>query len=304
MADSAVQQSVGGILVAAVKQLRPKQWTKNAFVFPALLFSGRFLDIAHVGWALLAFITFSLLASAGYILNDYLDREADRRHPKKKFRPIASGALSVPAAMALLVATFTGGAAIGWYVSPMFLAVALCYLATTLLYSFVFKHRVILDVMFLASGFVWRVVGGAVAIGVSVSDWLFLCTAFLALFLGFNKRRGELLKLGAGQGTRKNLEHYSPQMLEQFQGVVTGGVITCYSLYCVLGPTRWMILTLPFVLYGIFRYIYLVDRHGEGDAPDETLLRDWPTLLTVLLYGLLCVAISAGHHLDALPKLR
>ncbi|MCA9571383.1 MAG: UbiA prenyltransferase family protein, partial [Myxococcales bacterium] len=167
--------------LAALKQLRLKQWAKQVFLVPALVFSGEFLDPSAILRVLVAILSFSLLASAGYILNDYLDREADRQHPKKRFRPIASGDLPIPAAFALFAAAVVGGVALGWWLSPMFLVIAFTYLATTLSYSFYFKHRVILDVMFLALGFVWRVVAGAFAIKVQVSAWLFLCTAFFSL---------------------------------------------------------------------------------------------------------------------------
>jgi 4-hydroxybenzoate polyprenyltransferase len=289
--------------VAAVKQLRPKQWFKNIFLFPALLFSGRFLEPDPVIASLIGFGAFSLLASSGYILNDYLDREADRKHPKKRFRPIASGALPIPAAWILFALAIGGGVALSLSLSPAFLFIGMVYLTTTLSYSFYFKHRVILDVLFLASGFLWRTIAGAVAIRVEVSPWLFLCTAFVALFFGFNKRRGELLQVGAHTGTRRNLAEYSPQMLEQFQAIVTSGTIITYLLYTVLGPTGWMTLTIPMVLYGIFRYIYLIDRHGEGGAPDETLLRDRPMLLTGVLYLATAVFVLLADSGGWLPNL-
>lgn len=291
------------IAAAAVKQLRPKQWLKNVFMLPAVLFSGKFLELDPVMATCVGVASFSLLASAGYILNDYLDREADRNHPKKKHRPIASGALPLPAAWLLFAACLLGGASLGYLLSPAFLMIAMTYLATTLSYSFYFKHKVLLDVLFLASGFVWRAIAGAVAIDVHVSPWLFLCTVFVALFFGFNKRRGELLHVGAHSSTRRNLAEYSPQMLEQFQAIVTSATIITYLLYTVLGPTGWMTLTIPMVLYGMFRYIYLIDRHGEGGAPDETLLKDRPMLLTGVLYLLVSLLVLVGNEFDMLPIL-
>lgn len=289
--------------VAALKQLRPKQWTKNAFLFAALVFSGQFLVPESIGRSFVGFASFCLLSSSGYILNDYLDREADRKHPRKRHRPIASGALPVPAAVALMAVTLIGGLALAYTLGWGFFAIAVTYLVTTQSYSFYFKHKVILDVMFLSSGFVWRAIAGALAIDVAVSAWLFLCTAFLALFLGFNKRRAELLQIGADGGTRKNLADYSPKMLEQYQSIVTGATVLCYALYTVLGETTWMTATIPLVLYGIFRYIYLVDRHGEGGAPDETLLRDVPLMMTVVLYGFVAMAVMLGHEWGHLPEL-
>jgi len=286
VSEAIVKRTPVTIVKAAIEQLRPKQWAKNVFLFPALIFSGEFLSVEPSVRALVGFACFSLLASSGYIFNDYLDREADRKHPKKRHRPIASGALPVPLALVLMAVILGTGVAVSYALSPWFLAVGLLYLFTTLSYSFYFKHRVILDVMVLSSGFVWRVVAGAVAIDVPVSPWLFLCTAFLALFLGFNKRRAELLHVGAHTGTRRNLADYSPQMLEQFQNIVTGCTILSYALYTVQGTNPWMVLTIPWVLYGIFRYIYLVDRKGEGGAPDETLLSDRPMLFTGIGYVL------------------
>lgn len=279
------------VLKAGLKQLRPKQWAKNVLVFAALIFSGRFMDAGSVGLALLAFASFSLIASAGYILNDWLDREADRKHPKKKFRPIASGALPPAAAWALLAVVTAIGVGLAAWLSPLYLAVVLLYFVTTMSYSLYFKHHVILDVMMLGACYVWRVIGGAVAIGVAVSEWLFLCTAFVSLFIGFNKRRAELAQLGSDSGTRKNLQAYSPTMIAEFQAIVTSGTVMSYMLYAALGPSKWMTLTIPFVLYGVFRYIYLVDRHGEGAAPDETLLQDIPILLTGALYAITAMAV-------------
>ena len=280
-----------GLVRAAVKQLRPKQWAKNVFLFAAIIFSRKFTDPDAVMKVLIGFASFSLVASSGYILNDYLDREADRKHPKKRFRPIASGALPIPVAWVLLVGCLIGGFGLAWSLGPAFLGITVVYLVTTKSYSFYFKHRVILDVMFLASGFVWRAIAGALAIGVHVSPWLFLCTAFVALFLGFNKRYAELLQLGDKAGTRRNLQHYSPKILEQYQAIVTASTVLCYALYTVQGTTPWMTLTIPYVLYGIFRYIYLVEQKGQGGAPDETLLSDVPILVNGLLFALTAAAV-------------
>ncbi len=301
--ESVIKRTPSSVAFAAIKQLRPKQWAKQVFLVPALMFSGRFLELDPIVSTALGIMTFNLLSSSGYILNDYLDREADAKHPKKRNRPIASGALPVPAAFVLMAVCLLGGAAIGWSLSPGFLLIALVYLATTLSYSFWFKHVVLLDVLFLSSGFVWRTIAGAVAINVHVSPWLIVCTIFLALFFGFNKRRAELLQVGAHSGTRRNLSEYSPDMLEQFQAIVTSATIMSYCLYTVLGPTGWMTTTIPMVLYGIFRYIYLIDRHGEGGAPDETLLRDRPLLATGALYLATSLGVLIGDHFGWLPVL-
>jgi 4-hydroxybenzoate polyprenyltransferase len=243
----------------------------------------------------LAFLSFCLLSSTGYIFNDYRDVEADRKHPKKRHRPLASGEIGPVGAWVLMGACLLGAIGLAFLVNVPFVIVAGLYFATTLSYSGFFKHYVILDVMFLAACYIWRAVAGAVAIDVRISPWLLLCTAFLALFLGFNKRRGEILMLeGSVGGTRKILADYSPAMLQEFQAITTSGTIISYSLYTVLGsPTPWLLLTLPFVLYGIFRYIYLMDQKGEGAAPDETLLRDKPILATVALYLAMAVLVLA-----------
>lgn len=274
------------LLLAALQAMRPKQWTKNAFLFAALVFSFEFLDPEPVLQALWAFGCFCLVSSAGYIINDLRDREADAQHPKKRKRAIASGALPVPAARAQAVVIGVLGLGAAWALSPSFALVTLAYFVTTMSYSLYFKNIVILDIMFLSSGFMWRAIAGAVAIQVHISAWLLLCTGFLALFLGFNKRRGELIVMGDKAGsTRKTLTEYSPALLDEFQSITTSGTVVSYALYTVLGsPTSWLLITMPYVLYFIFRYIYLVQMRGEGGAPDETLTSDRPVLVAAVLY--------------------
>lgn len=289
------------IVTAMFRQLRARQWSKNALLFAALIFSGEFTVPESIVNAIAAFFSFSLLASSGYVFNDYLDREADRNHPKKRFRPIASGALPESLALVELALLLVAGVAIANWIGGLFLFAALAYLATTLAYSFFFKHIVILDVMVLASCYVWRVVGGALAIKVHVSAWLFLCTAFLALFIGFNKRRAELRELGDKAGTRKSLMQYNARMLEEFQSITTANTIVSYALYTVLGAqTPWMAMTIPFVLYAVFRYVYLVEQNGEGAAPDETLLTDAPILVTAVLYAATAVGVILLDRTGAL----
>ncbi len=304
--ESPSPTSVGGprgpldLPLAALQALRPKQWAKNGVLFAALVFSLRFTDpVEHsvlwrpIGLVGLAFLAFCLLSSSGYILNDARDVEADRRHPTKSRRPIAAGRLPLRFAYAEMVVIFGLGALISWWISPLFLLVAMLYYVTTLSYSFYFKHVVILDVMFLSSGFVWRAVAGAVAIQAAPSVWLLTCTAFLALFLGFNKRRGELSLLeDRARTTRKILQEYSHDLVQELQAVTSSGTILSYALYTALGsPTPWLMLTLPLVLYGVFRYMYLVNAKNEGGAPDETLYKDKPILVTCLLYVLTVVII-------------
>jgi 4-hydroxybenzoate polyprenyltransferase len=224
------------------------------------------------------------------VYNDLRDVEGDRRHPKKRFRPLAAGEVGTRGAWLLMAACTAVALALAAWLGPWFVVVALAYFATTLSYSLYFKHHVILDVMMLASCYIWRAAAGAVAIDARISSWLLVCTAFGALFLGFNKRRGELLLLeGKVAGTRKSLAHYSPAMLMEFQAITTSGTIISYALYTVEKP--WLGLTLPYVLYGVFRYIYLIDQKGEGAAPDETLLRDRPIQVTAILFVLTAVVV-------------
>ncbi len=297
MTDPSLPSPAGGplrLVAASLQALRPKQWVKNVLLLAAIVFSMQYTSVDAWVRTGLGIAAFSLVSSSGYILNDARDREADRLHPRKKQRPIASGALPVGLAWVLMGVVFALGLGISWYLSPAFLVVILLYFLTTVSYSLYFKHIVILDVMMLAACYLWRAAAGAVAIGVPMSPWLLTCTAFLALFLGFNKRRGELGELSPEDvgKTRKNLLEYNAETLVEFQAITTSGTIISYALYTVLGsPTPWMLLTLPYVLYGVFRYIWLVNTRREGAAPDETLLRDVPILATGLLFGVTAIAV-------------
>jgi 4-hydroxybenzoate polyprenyltransferase len=291
--ETPTQQSTGDLLLAAIQALRMKQWIKNLLVYAALIFAMRFTNVDLIIDATLGFFAFCFISSAGYLFNDSRDREADSHHPRKSKRPIASGRLPVRTAYIEMVLVLGLGIGIAAIISPMFLLVAVLYFATTMSYSLYFKHHVILDVMFISAGFLWRATAGAVAIDVVISPWLLTCTAFLTLFIGFNKRRSELnLVKGQGNATRKNLMHYTPELLIEFQAITTSGTIISYALYTVLGsPSSWLLLTLPHVLYGIFRYIFLVNNLGEGEEPADTLLRDKPLLGTCVTYGATVVAI-------------
>ena len=281
------------LLLAMLQALRMKQWIKNLLLYAALIFALKFTELGMVMDATLGFITFCMVSSAGYIYNDSRDREADAKHPRKCTRPIASGRLPLGAAYAEMVGLLLIGFGVAYSLSPLFALVTFLYLSTTLSYTFFFKHHVILDVMFISAGFLWRAAAGAIAINVLISPWLLTCTAFLTLFIGFNKRRSELgLMAGKGNATRKNLMHYTPELLVEFQAITTSGTVISYALYTVLGsPSQWLLLTLPYVLYGIFRYIFLVNNLDEGEEPADTLLRDLPLLATVVLYGITVVGI-------------
>lgn len=293
-APQQLQRTPASVAAAAIKAMRPKQWAKQVLLLAGIVFSMRFLDLTAWRDVFIGIMAFNLVSSSGYLLNDARDVEADRKHPRKHKRPIASGALPVPLAYAQMVLIFLLGLALAWSLSAEFLAVVLLYFVTTVSYSMFFKHIVILDVMMLAACYLWRAAAGAVAIDVAISPWLLLCTAFLALFLGFNKRRGELMEIDQAQvgQTRRNLRDYTHDTIVEFQAITTSGTIISYALYTVLAsPTPWLLLTLPHVLYGIFRYIWLVNARMEGAAPDETLLRDVPILVTGAIYGLTAIAV-------------
>ena len=277
--------------------LRPHQWTKNLFVLAALGFSKHLFDGDAVLRAGAAFLAFCVLSGAVYLVNDLVDRESDRLHPAKRSRPIASGALGVPAARACAVLLLVAGLAASFALGPGFLLCALGYLALNLAYSLGLKHVVILDVLAIALGFVLRAVAGALAIQVVFSDWLLVCTILLALFLALAKRRHELVSLEDAAGHRRILAEYSPYLLDQMIAVVTASCLTAYSFY-TLAPdtvekyrTDRLALTIPFVIYGIFRYLYLVHRKDQGGSPGDVLLTDRPLLAAVALWAVAVVVI-------------
>jgi 4-hydroxybenzoate polyprenyltransferase len=285
------------VLAQLLISLRPAQWTKNLIVFAALLFGRRLLDPTAVGLALAAFLVFCALSGVVYLVNDVSDREADRRHPVKRRRPIASGALGV--GPALTAAAVLGAVALGaaFWLAPALGAVALTYVVLLTLYTWVLKHLVILDVLAIAIGFVLRAVAGAVVIGVPISEWLLVCTMLLALFLALSKRRHELTQLaGAATEHRRILKEYDPYLLDQMIGVVTASTLVAYIIYCTSPETverfgtDWLVLTTPFPIYGIFRYLYLVHRQGMGD-PSEVLLTDRPLLGCVASWALVVALI-------------
>jgi 4-hydroxybenzoate polyprenyltransferase len=272
--------------------LRPEQWTKNLFVFAGLIFGGRLLQWDAVLVATAAFAIFCVLSGAVYLLNDIADRDADRRHPLKESRPIASGQLAVGAALPVAGVLAAGGVAAAFLIRPAFGAAAAAYLLLLLAYSLALKHVVIIDVLTIAAGFVLRAVAGALAVAVPIGTWLLVCTTLLALFLALSKRRHELLLLGdAATDHRRILEEYSPYLLDQMIAVVTASTLIAYTVYATsaetaerLGTTR-LGVTIPFVLYGIFRYLYLVHQKRGGGSPAALLLTDGPLLACVALWA-------------------
>ena len=282
-----------GLLRAIFSALRPKQATKNLFLFAALIFSGYITKPYQARGAILhvivAFLLFSLTAGSIYLLNDILDVENDKQHPKKRFRPIASGRLPIPVAWGAMLFCSVGGLVLSFLLDPNFGLVALGYFVLMLAYNFYLKHQVLLDVFTIAIGFVLRTSAGGLVIHVAVSPWLLLCTFQLALFLGFGKRRQELVLLGDEAGShRANLDEYSIPFLEQMINIVSAITIVCYSVYTIESDTSkshphfW--ITVPFVMYGVCRYLYLVYQKGWGGAPDEALLKDRMLQVSILLW--------------------
>jgi 4-hydroxybenzoate polyprenyltransferase len=279
-----------------LRSLRPAQWAKNLFVLAPLVFGGLLLSTSAVARAALAVVAFCGASSAVYLVNDLRDREEDR------LRPLAAGTLKVPAAVAAVIALAAAALTIAAWLGSAFAWILVAYLLLNLLYTLWFKHMVILDVMSISLGFVLRVEAGAQAMGVEVSRWLFLCTIFLALFLAFSKRRHEITLLaGEASGQRPVLDHYSPAFLDQMINVVTASSVVSYALYAVAPETvqkyhtQDLVFTIPLVLYGIFRYLYLMyQRPGERN-PTEAILHDPPFLINMMLWGLAVVWIVYKH---------
>ncbi|UCH77463.1 MAG: decaprenyl-phosphate phosphoribosyltransferase [Candidatus Coatesbacteria bacterium] len=283
------------MIAAVLKLMRPRQWTKNLILFVAVVFAGRALVLTDALNSVLGFVLFCFLSSSVYVLNDVVDAPYDRRHPVKKDRPIASGRISRGAG-AVLFAVFAAGS-LGlsfWMLGWKFGACAVTYFVLNLGYSFGLKRVVIVDVVVIAMGFVARAVAGIYAIVAEpgqISEWLLICTFFLALFLGFSKRRGEITDLSENAvAHRPILASYSPKLIDEMVGITTASSVMSYSLYTIwpgtvarLG-TKNMIYTIPFVVYGIFRYLYLIHKKGKGASPSAILIEDRPLQGNILLY--------------------
>lgn len=283
-----------------VRSLRPRQWTKNLIVFAGLVFGERRLDGDAALSAVVAFFVFCLLSGVVYLVNDVRDREADRLHPIKRHRPVASGDLAPGTALVAAAIVAAAALAAGFTLSMPFGGVAAAYVVLLSVYSTTLKHLVILDVLTIAVGFVLRAWAGAVAVDVVVSHWLLLLTLLLALFIGFGKRRSELVTLAdRAHAHRRSLAEYSPHFLDQMISVVAASTLLAYALYTIDPPTveRFgtdrLLWTFPFPLYGLFRYLYLVHQRQGGD-PSELLLTDPPLLACVALWGLAVLAIVYG----------
>ena len=288
------RSSARGLIVS----LRPSQWTKNLLVFAPLIFAVKLFDIAAVVRAAAAFAVFCAMSSVVYLINDVMDREGDRQHPLKCRRPIAAGELSVPAALTAAGGIGALGITSAFALDWGFGAVAVLYLVLQTLYSVALKHIVIVDALTLAMGFVLRAIAGAVVLHVIVSHWLFVCTILAALFIALAKRRHELVLLADGAAShRPILDEYSPYLLDQMIAVVTASTLIAYIFYTISPETEqkfgtpWLGLTIPFALYGIFRYLYLVHRRDGGGSPADLLLNDRPLLACVTLWVIAVVLI-------------
>ncbi len=276
-----------------IKVMRPRQWTKNLIAFAPLLFSMHFHELDLLMKVTICCICLCLVSGAVYVLNDVLDVEADRAHPTKKNRPIASGAVSVNSAIAVGVCSAILGIAIGFCVRPMLGVVLILYLALQFLYTLWAKHKALLDAFSIAAGFVLRALAGGVAANVPLSCWFLLCTSFGALFLALEKRRQELKILGDGATAhRKVLGFYSVELLDRLEAIILPSLITAYSFYSFQSQNgQWMMLTVPFVLYGVMRFKVLSHRDTSTSAPEEVLLKDRPIQITIILWVLTCAGV-------------
>ena len=284
------------MLTALLRSMRPRQWAKNTFIFAPLVFDQKLTQLDALLPTLAGFVLLCTASSAVYLVNDLADIEADRKHPSKRLRPIAAGALPQGVAKVSAVLLFALTLVLSLLLNWAFTLIVATYILTNLLYSFWLKHVPIIDVLILASGYVLRVAAGVVLISVErFSPWLYICTTLLALFIGFGKRRAEMVLLADGANEhRRVLDGYTLPFLDQLIVIVSACAIMAYSLYTLsaenLPDNHFMMLTIPFVMYGIFRYLQLIHVQSAGGAPDELVLSDRPLLLTILLWGLSAAA--------------
>ncbi|MCD6327117.1 decaprenyl-phosphate phosphoribosyltransferase [bacterium] len=290
-----------------LRTMRPKQWTKNVLLFGGLVFSKHLLNGELLLRSLLGFCVFCILSGLVYVINDITDIDKDKNHPKKKYRPIASGAVSPGLALAFSCVLSVLALALAAHLSLRFAIISAVYPAVMVLYSYVLKHVVILDIMTISAGFVIRALAGAIVVNVDFSGWLIACTIFLSLFLAIAKRRHELISLGDGaEAHRFILKEYTAQLLDQMISIMTASTILAYTLY-TMSPeitekfgTEYLYLTVPFVLYGMLRYLYLVYRKEKGGSPAQILLEDIPLIVDILLWGGLVFLLVYWHALRRL----
>jgi len=308
-ANTSLEKTVtrnGSALRGLIVTMRLKQWLKNGFIFLPLLFDVKLLNLLYLARTLAGFALLCLASSVVYIINDLADIEKDRRHPTKRYRPLASGQLAPGVALAGALVLTLITLPLSFVLNTTFGLIVAGYLVLQLAYSFFLKHMIILDVLTVSAGFVLRVAAGVALVDVvRFSPWLYVLTTLLALFLSFGKRRHELLLLKEEANShRASLEEYNLPLLDEMMSVVTATTVVAYSLYTFsaenLPKNHTMMLTIPFVLYGIFRYLYLIHVRGEGGAPDEVVLRDRPMQITLLLWGLSVFLILYPDEIAAL----
>ncbi len=291
--NNAVSSKKPSFILSVIKLIRPHQWTKNVFVLAALVFDGSLFNTEKLFSALAGFAAFCLISGSVYIINDIVDRDKDRAHHEKCKRPIAAGHISVVQASVIFVLMLAASLVSGFWLDIRFGIILVAYLVINLAYSFKLKTKPIIDIMCVAAGFVLRVVSGGIVIDCSISPWLLLCAMLLALYLGIQKRRAEVqaVSLGIAEG-RAVLKHYSPELLRDMSSVMDSATIMAYCLYTIISDTSpYMIITIPFVIYGIFRYQYIASVLNLAEAPDKALLKDKPLLADILLWCLSCVII-------------
>jgi 4-hydroxybenzoate polyprenyltransferase len=299
VADGEASKPRRGILRAAVVAMRPQEWVKNLLVYAGLIFSGKFDEVDAILAATVTFVAFCMVASAGYLINDARDIEEDRQHPQKRNRPIAAGQLGISTAIALAVVLAVVGLAGATLLDPTVGGIVLAYAVGTTLYSYLLKHEVILDVMTIAGLFVLRVLAGAVAVDADASAYLLLTTGMVALFLGFTKRRQEATsELHSGAESRPVLEHYSIPFLDQMVAMVTATTVMSYAIYAVNSPLigAKMLGTLPPVVYGIFRYLYLIYDRKDSRSTDAILLEDYGMIGAGVVWVASVVTLLAIYH--------
>ena len=286
MHNTAANPSMSTQLRGLIMLIRPKQWIKNGFVLCPLLFTGKFLNSNALHQAIIATIMFCLASSATYIVNDMCDIDRDRRHPKKsKTRPLASGQTTKSSALVLLISIYIV-LALSWLLAPKVLLVIICYLLLNLAYTFALKHQPVIDIFVIAIGFVLRVWAGAVALNVPISGWMLTTTLSLALYLAAVKRGQELSNSGV-EG-RKVLERYTKPLVDRYAEMSATCALVFYSMF-VMSSKPQLVITVPVVLFGLFRYWYVVDVLDGGESPTDALLKDWPLLLTIAAWIIACV---------------
>ncbi len=282
---------------AFLQTMRPKQWIKNGVIFAALVFDEKLLKWQYLWPTIVGFVLFSLVSGVVYTINDVVDLDKDRQHPKKRYRPLAAGQLSPKLALSLAVVITIVSLILSVLLNPVFAAILAGYLALQIAYSFYLKHIVLLDVIAIAAGFVLRVAADIPLVDAErFSPWLFICMTLLSLFLGLGKRRGELVQLGSeASNHRASLEDYNLMLLDHLLSIVAASMILAYALYTFSAPNLpadyWMMLTIPFVIYATFRYLYLIHVRGVTLAPDEVVFTDRPLQIDFLLWGLAAVLI-------------